>query len=435
MRASLTVAACAIILLAWPGLPRAVGEGAAATPGDWGEEVEGVRTRVILKKSAFGPNEPILAVLEIKVTDEWRMWPRAPSLRSVGLDYRAGDSKAGGGAMYRGKREKLVRARGNGNTYRATLDLGEAFGLVPRINMEYEVSLGYCVGYRGTKPIWADSCPTTINVEVLQEEVVGYYISELFAERPRELRRRTRCCSRYPGDELVELGKPAVLALASLCRSGKTVGLRRQAARALTCFGPKARDAVPALIEALTKDDPGVGMEVAAALGAIGPDAEPAIPALIEALRPSIVSGRAAPALAKIGSAAIPHLIKALRDEDKRLYALISLADFGPKAKEAVPALIPLLRDEGERTRVWAGKALYSVGGETDRVIPVLIDALKSREETARLHAAALLGEIGAPARIAIPHLTEAVGKEKVDYVRRCMSQSLDRLRSAELPD
>jgi HEAT repeat protein len=59
---------------------------------------------------------------------------------------------------------------------------------------------------------------------------------------------------------------------------------RCSAARALAAMGPKAKEAVPALVQALSDPEPLVRDAAAAALGSIGAAATEAVPALIEAL-------------------------------------------------------------------------------------------------------------------------------------------------------
>jgi HEAT repeat protein len=97
--------------------------------------------------------------------------------------------------------------------------------------------------------------------------------------------------------------------------------VQAQGAYGLSLLGPEARDAVPALIEALTKESI-VRQNAALALGHIGPDAKDAVPALIVALGDSewAVRRQAALALGGIGPearAAIPELEKLKRDKDK----------------------------------------------------------------------------------------------------------------------
>jgi HEAT repeat protein len=97
--------------------------------------------------------------------------------------------------------------------------------------------------------------------------------------------------------------------------------VQAQGAYGLSLLGPEARDAVPALIEALTKETI-VRQNAALALGHIGPDAKAAVPALIGALSDSewTVRRQAALALGEIGAeagAAIPQLEKLRHDKDR----------------------------------------------------------------------------------------------------------------------
>jgi HEAT repeat protein len=110
-----------------------------------------------------------------------------------------------------------------------------------------------------------------------------------------------------------------------------------------------------ALIERLKDKHDRNRAGVAEALGSMGPAAKDAVPALIAALtaalhdenwkfRVSVVQ-----ALGEIGPAAkdasVPALIVALTDEDKtvRAYAFEALGRIGPEAKDAVPALAEAL--------------------------------------------------------------------------------------------
>src|SRR5205823_4902352 len=81
---------------------------------------------------------------------------------------------------------------------------------------------------------------------------------------------------------------------------GGDFGERQKAALALGKMGPKAKAAVPALIDALKDKKDRVRRFSAKALGDVGPEAKAAVPALIEALRDDQVRAMAGYALKRI---------------------------------------------------------------------------------------------------------------------------------------
>jgi HEAT repeat protein len=92
---------------------------------------------------------------------------------------------------------------------------------------------------------------------------------------------------------------------------------RAASARILGEIGPLARDAAPALAEALKDGDPAVRQNAAQALGYIGPGAKVAAPALITALsdKEAPVRRSAAFALGKVGSLEAEGVLKAARKD------------------------------------------------------------------------------------------------------------------------
>src|ERR1700730_16453617 len=101
-------------------------------------------------------------------------------------------------------------------------------------------------------------------------------------------------------------------------------------------------DAIPALIEALADEDAWARDWASTALGKIG---KAAVPALLEALKDGQARGQAPRALGEIGApaaAATPALTEFLKGEDLalQLVAAEALGKIGPSAQAAVPALL-----------------------------------------------------------------------------------------------
>lgn len=192
---------------------------------------------------------------------------------------------------------------------------------------------------------------------------------------------------------LSKAGRPAVPALIRLLKE-KDEGMRVFAALTIRRMGPVAEDAVPVLI-VIVKNKPAIeaaepaakqkggddsGMTIvhvhlesrpifAAALGAIGPKAKAAVPTLIEASTEPIPMQLAAiDALGQIGpgaAAAVPQLVRFLSNPDfpVRLRSEAALALIGaPAAKPAVPKLLQLYKGEPiEEWRESAGDALKKI--------------------------------------------------------------------------
>lgn len=154
--------------------------------------------------------------------------------------------------------------------------------------------------------------------------------------------------ARNAGYALAEIGAPAVPALLDLLQAG------RQRARKLACFALGEIDggdpAVMAALSRATLDaDPQVRINAVEALGL-----KPGTPASVHALT------------------------QALKDEDEqvRFSAAFSLAQLGPLASDAVPALGDALTDENRYVPGYAVEALARIG--TPDAMRMLIPYLKS---------------------------------------------------------
>jgi HEAT repeat protein len=173
--------------------------------------------------------------------------------------------------------------------------------------------------------------------------------------------------------------------------------LRSGAARALELMGPKARAALPALAKALRDDDANISM-------------------------------RASFALARIGEAAVPQLMRGLeaRPFHTRLLSINALSRIGAGAHQAIPALVVALDDKSSQIAEQASHALSSIGPAS---VPKLIPVLKHPRAPVRALAAAALAEMGPPGREACPELIEALHRERDVIVRTRIVEALGKVR------
>ena len=180
---------------------------------------------------------------------------------------------------------------------------------------------------------------------------------------------------------------------------GADVHERIAAIRAAGAIGPDAKDAVPSLIEAMTDKNEMVRLATVVSLGQVGPAAAKATPALVNAFKDTNrnISGNAVGAIAKIGPSAIPHLIPALDDKNAatKSYGLMALCEMGPGAAPAVPALIEMLRsaaagrDVDQRDRTL--HLLMQIGKPA---FPSLAPLLEDKDENLRWCAVTILGRL-----------------------------------------
>ena len=116
--------------------------------------------------------------------------------------------------------------------------------------------------------------------------------------------------------------------------------------------------------------------------------------------------------------AVLPQLIKALDDEDTQVFsnAIAAIAEIGTEAKDAIPALMDLMRSskgrgfrprDRDQAMYRAAFALSRIGAEAR---PSLIAALKGDDTSLRRGSAKALGMTGADAKDAIPALIENFG-------------------------
>jgi HEAT repeat protein len=209
---------------------------------------------------------------------------------------------------------------------------------------------------------------------------------------------------------LRNLGSAAGAALPDLVIASRDVDrdARIAAVEALGTAGSvSARTAVPALLDALR--DPLQFGPAVDSLAQIGKPAQIAIPALqlaLEAHGWDTPEGEAVVrCLARLGAPPVLSLSGSLvREAD--IDAALLLAELGPSASVALPALVRALEDKRTMVRTLSALVIARVNPLDGRVFPVLCRAVESDDPDALpLIAAECLGRLGARAEPAVDSL------------------------------
>lgn len=188
---------------------------------------------------------------------------------------------------------------------------------------------------------------------------------------------------------------------------------RIRALNALMQAGPQARAAAPALLSLFAEPDASFLHPLAGvALSRIGSDA---IPELLKALddpRSGVPAGAAwtLGLLGPLASPAVPALSKALRDKDPsvRQAAAQALSRIGRNARAARETLHATLRDKDLAVAVEAAGALWHIASDA-RGIDLLREALSQDRTAVVARALAILGEMGPKAKAAVPALRKTL--------------------------
>lgn len=141
-------------------------------------------------------------------------------------------------------------------------------------------------------------------------------------------------------DALGGIGAPAVPALDELLKNPSSGNFERlYATKALHKIGADAAPAAPALVGMLSNG--GIRNEATQALAKIGAPAVPPLIAAMQEEKNDTLRTAAGTALARIGEPAATAVAELLKNPAKkvRIDAATTLADLGPKAKAAIPAI------------------------------------------------------------------------------------------------
>ncbi len=178
---------------------------------------------------------------------------------------------------------------------------------------------------------------------------------------------------------------------------------------------PEIAEPVAKLIETLQSGATRDKRTAAAALAAFGPDAAAAIPSLIYCLTDEDAAIRiyAAEALGKIGLAAAPELILALknRNDEVRQAVVRALTALDPNIDDVLPTLTRCLGDIDTTVRMDASNALVKAG---KLAVPHLTEGLKDEDPGFRKACCVTLGRIGPAAKPALNAIVQGIQDGKL---------------------
>jgi HEAT repeat protein len=175
--------------------------------------------------------------------------------------------------------------------------------------------------------------------------------------------------------------------------------VRAQSIYALGRLRAEDQAALTAVVARLTDPDAMVRRAATGALLNIKADRNRVIPLVIKALEdadPAVVMP-ALHTLAEGGASVVPALVEALGHKEARYWASLVLAEIGPAAKDAAPALAKILSDERPEVRLEALVALGEIGPDAKVAVPAAIKALDDKEVSVQYAAVYALGQIEDP--------------------------------------
>ncbi len=213
---------------------------------------------------------------------------------------------------------------------------------------------------------------------------------------------------------LTRFGKAAVPSLTRVLEKGGEVFLKREAALGLGILGWQSKSAVPALQKAAKEDNPSLQIQAISSLGHITGDEEGAVEKLIFFLRSgsAFVKEAVAREIATFESIkcrqAVPALVELLKDDRDFLQksAAATLAKTGRYGAPAIKELENLTKDKSKEIRQLAIAGFGNIGPKASPAVSTLVKVLKEEKDLEFLVLESL-SRIGHKAKSAAPALLE----------------------------
>jgi HEAT repeat protein len=222
----------------------------------------------------------------------------------------------------------------------------------------------------------------------IRELVSRQHIIEVSYAQPVELHFQA-------GKAFSILGTNAEAAVPQLMRMFEHEGdvdVRSGIANALAGIGPPAKAAVPVLLRGAIDSDSTLRCNSFFALSAIHSDPDLVMPMFLQAINDSDegVRANAIAGLGKYGRAAakgVPGLIKLLKDPDATVRALaaISLGEIGEDPDNVIPALVDCLAHSTQNDVRWSiVQAIADFGPKAHSAVPALLENLQDPDSDVR---------------------------------------------------
>lgn len=241
-----------------------------------------------------------------------------------------------------------------------------------------------------------------------------------------------------------KIGLKAALPKLKEQRGGDDAFLNTVSAWAIAKISPDdeaaVKEAIELLVAGVKSDD--VQARRAAARGIFELNAPPEIvgEALVEALQHADAQLQAniIDAVAALGAKAVPRIVeRGLKNEALRHTAVLALAEIGPDAKEAVPALVELLGSDDEELKRDAQYALGEIGPASKQAVPELVKSLESENDELVTSACFALGKIGPDAAEAVSaikeHCADAAGVHQLVGIWALLQIEPDNAETVEM--
>jgi HEAT repeat protein len=171
------------------------------------------------------------------------------------------------------------------------------------------------------------------------------------------------------------------------------------------------RTKIPALVENLSHGDRDVRSLSLSVLRKLSPYDEATASAILQAMQDpdDQVQSNAISLASQLGPFAVRAVPILVEKFTKNGSCTFELAELGPVAKDAIPALEEQLPSTKGYNKLGIARALWSINRNSKLIVPVLIELLQDDFGPIRVDAATLLGEIGPDAKDAAPVLQKMI--------------------------